>query len=83
MQISFVTPRDELRPYIESVLDPRERVPTPCRTQPGIAAPNWCSKVIIPGPSRPDSMRLDYFKAGSSRFLEIRVDSDRSRSTCQ
>ena len=47
MKISFVTPRAELRPYIESfwVLESRTGLPA---TANSIAAPNGCSKLIIP-----------------------------------
>jgi AraC-like DNA-binding protein len=47
MKISFVTPRPELRPYIESlwILESPTGLPV---TAKSIAAPNGCSKLIIP-----------------------------------
>ena len=47
MKIAFVTPRRELRPYIESfwVLQSLTGLPA---TADSIAAPNGCSKLIIP-----------------------------------
>jgi AraC-like DNA-binding protein len=47
MKVSFVTPRDELRPYIESlwVLQSPTGLPSGDRN---IAAPNGCAKLIIP-----------------------------------
>jgi len=47
MKISFVTPRDELRPYIESfwVLESPNGLPGAAHS---IAAPNGCPKLIIP-----------------------------------
>jgi Domain of unknown function (DUF6597) len=47
MKISFVTPHAELQPYIESfwVLESSNGLPA---TAKSIAAPNGCSKLIIP-----------------------------------
>jgi len=47
MKISFVRPRDELRPYIESfwVLESPNGLPGAAHS---IAAPNGCPKLIIP-----------------------------------
>ena len=47
MKIAFVTPRSELRPYIESfwVLESLTGLPASANN---IAAPNGCSKLIIP-----------------------------------
>lgn len=47
MKIRFVTPRTELRPYIQSfwVLESRNGLPAAANS---IAAPNGCAKLIIP-----------------------------------
>ena len=47
MKISFVTPRAELQPYIESLWNLESLTGLPA-TADSIAAPNGCSKLIVP-----------------------------------
>src|SRR5262245_22161208 len=87
MNISFVAPRPELQPYIASFLVLESPTGLPATTD-NIAAPNGCSKLIVPcensivsvanGPTQISRVQATYFVGNRDSATHIRSSAQRT-----